>query len=820
MNFRWTAIIFGLTVALVVALFVISYRSDEDEETKPTDGILGTFATKVKESEVDTVEITRTEPSDQKLVFVKEGTKWELQVPFRAKVNGADVDAVVRALYKTKPTKYAELTDNLTLHGLEKPTVKVTLKHGSERSVTVNLGLTTLGGSDAVTFVTTSANPKRPMAVKKNDISAIFRESARTKDGPAWELTRWLTDYRVRKLLGSEMRDAATEATAIKLTSNGKELALTRAPGGSWMFTAPAGFGEADDLGDVEARPGAAPITGVRPLLNILTSLQSLSPDDYIEINDDRAKYGLADNDPTRIRVELKPQTGAPEVIFIGKPVLDKDNKPVVPSVVYCQVEGDSAVIKVVTDRMDAIRQTIANPGDMRNKDLLTPNKRDRIDAIDLMVGGNTVKLRKVSIGFGEPQWFLYGGPTDPSTVKRFDVEALITDLARPRAAREVLTAPNDAAFAGAELKATARVWIDGVEPSPPPEPGKLPGEPKLKGVPIELLFGKKDRDSVFVRRITADGAKTDLKVTEKTLDRVQRTRLDFLDPGIRSFTTQMVTGLKFNRGPEAYEIEKKDGSGSGWEFIKPDARKGKSADIISMFRLIGSLSILAPERVVLEQPTPDDLKRFGLDPVRLRVTVPLKEDPDKERIYEFGNETEDKKSVYARQAGRPFVFLVSKDIVDHFLNDDLRDPTLYRLDMAKLKSVKLRGWKGILGPNPLEYQFVKQPTGWVALSPPTPANFVLDTAKFNQLLTALSAPRADVFLGGGIKAEYGTDPNASADAMEITIEHEGLPSITLLLGSKTSDPSRVYGAYATEVFTITPGPIHALLEKPAGLQR
>ncbi len=823
MNFRVTAIIFGLTVALVVALFVVSYRSDENDETKADDGILGTFSSKVKESEVDTVEIARTEPSEQKLVFVKEGTKWELREPFRAKVNGADVDAVVRALYKAKPTKYAELTDNLTLHGLDKPTVKVSLKK-AESSVSVSLGLTTLGGSDAVTFLTTSVNPKRPIAVKKNELSAIYRESARTKDGPAWELSRWLADYRVRKLLGTDMRDPAAEATAVKLAVNGKELALTRSTSGSWTFVSPAGFGEADDLGDAEARPGAAAITGVRPLLSTLTGLQSFSPDDYIEQPENLAKYGLADGDPTRLRIELTPQTGQAEVVYIGKAVED-NGKPAVPTAVYCRLEGDSAVIKVVTDRIDALRQTVANPGDMRNKDLVNPTKRDRIDAIDLIVGANTVKLRKVQTGPGEPQWLLYGSPADPSLVRSNEVNTLLTDLAKPRAAREVLTAPNDAAFAGPELKATVRLWVDGVErATAPPSPGKLPEEPKLKGTPIELAFGKKEGDNVFVRR-TVDGAKADLKVAETVLTRVVRTRLDFVDPGLRSLTfiPQMATRLTFNRGPEVFEIEKKDGTASGWEFVKPDPSKGKPADAVGMFKLVGSLSGLAPERVVAEQPTPDDLKRFGLDPVRMKVTVALKDDPEaKEKVYEFGSETEDKKSVYARQAGKPFVLVISKDVFERFNADDLRDPTIYRLDLAKVKRVKLRGWKNLLGPDPLTYQFEKQPTGWVAVSPPTPAGFAPDAGKILQLLALLSAPRAEAFIGGGIKPEYGLDPATSPDAMEITIEQDGLPAITVLLGAKTSDPTRVYGASSAvpDAFTLSPGPLLLLIAKPAGLQR
>ena len=71
------------------------------------------------------------------------------------------------------------------------------------------------------------------------------------------------------------------------------------------------------------------------------------------------------------------------------------------------------------------------------------------------------MKLRKVGGGGGPlasagEKWVLYGGP-EPAEAKASQVAALLTQLTRPRAATEVLTAPNDAAFAGPEMKATVQ---------------------------------------------------------------------------------------------------------------------------------------------------------------------------------------------------------------------------------------------------------------------------------------------------------------------------------------------------------------------------
>ncbi len=826
MSFRTTAVVFGLVTALVAVLLVIALiDSGEEGTTSGEAGLVPALTSAgIKPSEIDTVEIVRTEPTEQKLVFVKVGeNRWEAREPTTAKVDAFEIEQVVNDLFRAKPIPFPGLTNNLAVHGLDKPTLKVTLRKGADKSATVNVGLTTVGGGLGATFVTTSDAPNRPLAVRPSDLSALFRDSVRNKDGPAWQLAKWLPDYRVKKLLGADVRDPGTEVESVKVTTGGKELALSHPAAGGWKFDAPAGFGEADDLGDSSPRPNTAPFTGVRPLLNMLTSLQAGGPDDYVENPGDLSKYGLAPNDPHAIRVELKPKNGPAEVLFIGKPV-EENGKPVVPAKVYCRLEGDPAVVKVQTDRVEALRQTVANPSELRSHDLIPPEKRDRIDAIDLTSGPNTVRLRKVAPGGATAaQWVLYGGPHDPTEAKAAEVTSLLTALARPRAAKDVLPAPNDAAFAGPEVKATVKVWVGGVEPPAKAEPGKLPPEPKLKGNPIELTFGKKEGDSVFVRR-QSDGVKIDFKIAESVLPLVTTSRLDFIDPKLKSFDTQRATRLVFNRGAEPYDLEKRESPGGGWAFAKPDARKGKSADPDKVSRLLGLLSGLFAERVVSEAPTPDELKKWGLDPAapRMHVTVTLKDDPEKERKYRFGNDTDDKQFVYAMQEGRPYAFLVRKSTFDLFATEDLRDPTVYRLDLSKVRRLKIRGWRGLVSENPLEYLLEKKGADWVAVSPPTPAGFAPDAGKVNALLTALAAPRAASFVGVGDKPEYGVDLKTNPDATEFTIESDGAPTVTLVLG-KPAEGGKVYAASSAvpgEVFTLDAAAIRKLTEKPASLQK
>jgi hypothetical protein len=833
MNFRLTAVFFALVLVLVAGLLIV-VLFDDDEATATPDGLVTPLTQAgVTEKEIDTVEIVRTEPSEQRLVFARTGEgRWELREPTTARVDGFAVEGVVRDLYRARPVRDPGLTDSLTVHGLDRPTVRVTLRAGADRSATVNVGLTTIGGDRAVTYVTTSAAPKRPLAVRKSDLSSLFRPGA--TDGEAWKLAKWLPEYRTRRVLGADVRDPS-EAQAVRLTTAGRELALRQATPGEWRFEAPPGFGLADYEGATETRPSTAPFTGVRPLLNMLTALQVGGPDDFIEQPGDLAQYGLAQDDPNAIRVELTPQTGPAEVAYFGKPV-EADGKPVVPSRVYARLEGDSAVMRVQTDRLEGLRQTILNPGELRNRDLLNPAKRDRIDALDLTVGAETVKLRKVG-GEGGPvaavgTWVLYGGP-EPVAAKASEVTALLTALARPRAARDLLPAPDDAAFAGPETRATVRVWYDGVEGQPKIEGDKLPPEPTLKGEPVVLTFGRHEGDVVFVRK-AADGTSVDLKVPDTTLGLVTRGRLDYLDPKLRSFGTQQAARLTFNRGEEPFELVRAE-SADGWTFEKPEARKGQAADPEKVSGLLGLLSGLFAERVAAESPSPEELQKWGLDPAapRMRVAVGLrdatpkddgkekegdKKDQPDELVYYFGNETEDRQHVYARQDGRPLAFLVRKAVFDRFATDELRDPTVYRLDLTAVRKLTVKGWREVLGA-PAEYTMEKKGAEWVGVSPP---GFTPDAAKVNALLAALAAPRAERFVAVGDRPEYGVDPANNPDAMVFTIESEGRPTAVLVLG-KPAENGKVYAASSGvpgEVFTLDAAPIRKLTEKPASLQK
>src|SRR5262249_34456077 len=150
-------------------------------------------------------------------------------------------------------------------------------------------------------------------------------------------------------------------------------------------------------------------------------------------------------------------------------PAAPKDLKmPMPPSgKVYVMVKGDTGVIRATANNLDGLAAVIADPTPLRDRTLLTVDK-NRIDAADVTVAGQTVKLRKRSGPFG--QWELYGGPGDPQKVGEAALSTLLDVLTERRTIKD-FPATNDANFAGPELKAEVKLWADGIDLSPTTDP-------------------------------------------------------------------------------------------------------------------------------------------------------------------------------------------------------------------------------------------------------------------------------------------------------------------------------------------------------------
>lgn len=806
MNFRHTAILFGSVLVGVVILLCIAFFTDS-----ASDEALFTGLGNTKPEDIDVVEFERTEPPGTLKLTRTGKDQWTITEPISAKADADAVNAVIKSLLKAQPTTFQDMP-TASSAGLQPPSLKVTLRTG-DRSASLNIGNVTLGNSGVV-FVATPARANRPIAVPRGSVAAIFRPSLGSETGKAGDLAKWTPDFRVRNIFPSEASRAGEDVAMLKLTlpnKKNKELALSRSTSGGWKFDYPTGWGDAETLGDTTSADST--FGGVRPLLLTLTSLRAAGPEDFVDNPKDLKEFGLNPDNPDLVKVEMKTRQGEATTVYLGKretaAVPHAPGMPPVPSSkVWLRIEGQPGVIRATAGDLAGLNSVIENPDPLRDRTLLAAD-RTRIDGLEIIVGGQTTKLRKTG---GSPEWKLYGNPSagDPQPAAMLAVNNILNVLTERRTIKS-FPASNPANFVPGEIKAEVKVWTDGFEPTPSPLDPKadLRAEPKEKGKPTVLLFGKKEGDSIFVRRILPDGATADFLLPERIkggfgpdgidlISTIAKTRLELLDPALKTFATDSANKITVS-GAANYELEKDEKkdpytNSERWSFAAPPDKKGQTADaatVAEMLRILGTTQSVT--RFVEETPSPEKLAEYGLAPAapRMKVTIGLKStDPaDKERVYLFGKETADPNLVYAQQAGKAAVFTVPKLLFERFANADLRDRGIFRFDPSTITGIEIKGWEKQGFPFDLHAQKNKDGV-WVATKPD---KFALDPAKVTAFVNLLSRTRVKSFIPGTPAAEHGFG-DKEKEYLHILLKRGTEPPIAIQLGGPTPDGHGYYG--------------------------
>src|SRR5207247_6176703 len=127
-----------------------------------------------------------------------------------------------------------------------------------------------------------------------------------------------------------------------------------------------------------------------------------------------------------------------------------------------------------------------------------------------------------------------------------------------------------------------------------------------------------------------------------------------------------------------------------------------------------------------------------------------------------LGAETDDKQQVYAKQGERDLVFSVRKGVLDDLQQTDLSDPTVFRLDLAKVTGMKLTGWKDVVGQETTLDLERKGANNWTVKSPP---GYKLSASQAESFLGQLQTVRAEKFVvyKTGPKPDYKLTPDAGA---------------------------------------------------------
>jgi hypothetical protein len=680
MNFRTTGILFGLVLAFSLVLLGMSIYEGED---KSSDVLFSKLVLAGKKTtDVETIDFERGDGAKMKMT--RDGDGWRVEEgAVKVKADKGQVDRVLDELWKVKPISFTELSSNKATHGLDPAGLKVTVNAGGV-SESVSVG-DVLGGRSAVAFVTTGSRPDRPMAVPREGVDPLLKDTRGT--GNARDLAKWVNDYRGKQVFSVPSQMVGEDVTALTMDGRGDKVTLTRGPDG-WRMTAHyksrTNVGgketvtplvldnvDADPRGDFTAGPNT--FNGVQPLLAALANLQAIAADDFLP--GDPAKmteYGLNEGNPDRIKVEMKikgSQPGQPdrtETAFIGAKVKDQPNR------LYVLVQGQPGVIRATTSNADGLTGVLADPSPMRNRNLLPSDVKSQFVAIDITRGSNTAKLRQPMGGFGK--WVLFGEADDPNDANASAVSKIIELINQPRVVKD-FPAPNDANFAPPNLKAEIKLWSETETPTDPKVASDPKYEPRPKGNPVVIQIGKDTRDpagkvtEVYVRRTLPSGAKADfiLPGEVKTggasmppmgsqfpppaagtdtdvLATFNKGRLDLLDPSLKSFSPSpgVVTKLTvaqvnqptlevvYDEKPEPPYFPTGKWTYSRYPAGQPQVKSPPLvADNNEMFGLLQTLATMQAGAFDLERPSEAQRNERGVgaNPV-MKINVTLKAQP------------------------------------------------------------------------------------------------------------------------------------------------------------------------------------------------
>jgi hypothetical protein len=861
MNFKTTYILFGIVVVLLATLGIALFM--EPVSPGDSDYVLPSVHRKdseLKPEQVTHVEIARTKPDAETIVFERDadGKSWHVTKPYPLRADSFAVSGLIRDVLDAQRDPGADMPPSLKEFGLDPPGTVVTLSKDG-REVKLNVGDVSAGTENQRVWVTSSDNAKQGLPVKKSRLESVFKK---------------LNDFRDKTLLANSDIDIR----GVKLSEAKKALELTKTSDANWKYVQPA-YGVAELEG--ETSPGGAPppansaLSGVRPLLTDLTNLRVEKNDDFVadEVADkDLGKYNLDPAKDAVLRVEVDKTAPAKDddkkeeekkeenkagqkvvlLVGVGKPVDDKAPE----KKYYARVEGEQSVVRVPAKDVDPLRKLLDDPGAVRDRNLVRFDNLKTPDAIQVQNGS-------VAFDLFHPEakpWQLYRGDRE---VKADDkvIQDLTTHLTQKNLVRSFPETKDLASLGLDKPTAVVSLWVDGLakeeakkdekkddkaeakkdekagekkdekagEKKDEKKEEKKPAAPKLKDPQkptVRLSFGRVDSNLVAVKR-EAGGETTLLKVPASVLELVQKGPLAYTERTLPKFNegdpSQDVTKLVLTRGGVTTEITRDTKAASpaeAWKIDKPANLAGRLADYAAVDAILRVLNGLRATKLVSDKPEPEVVDReFGLKTPATKATVTLTKDGKTTTYdYEFGKDA-NATNVYARQGQRPeFVFEVDKKDLDS-LSKDLRDPTFFRFDAAKAKTVKLTGWKDVTGsPTTVEFER-KEGATWTAKTPP---NFTVSSDKVNRLVSALSSGRAVKFLDRKLtqkeREDDGLLPEKGGLLIEVTVEGEKEPFI-LAVGNLDADKD-AYLATANRLgdslFTVRKDVFEKPKEKPA----
>ncbi len=784
-SFRTTYILFGIVAVLLAGLAIYVWLSD-DAKPNPQGILLESFHNiGAKPDQITGLEIER---AGAKMVFARQPDgRWKMVRPIKARADSELIATLVHQLLTARrEEKNVDIVENLAVHGLDNPAVKITLRRG-DRTATLSLGKVSVGGDQAVVYVLTSDQPKKAQATLTKRLSALFKEKAPDSSDTA-ALVRDLDDFRTRTLLGEGIapEEAMIKLTSIKLTVGKKVVHLSRNnPDRVWRFEKPEGYGDVETSRPLDKEFNVNKFQHLPKLLSAILTLEVPTADDFLKGPLDLTAMGLDPSNPELLRIDLERDDpiGA-ETLWISR--RDKGDK------VYVRYDDEDSAALVKGEWPRLLWTFVQDPSDLRDLTLVKL-RQDRVDAVDVIQNGQKAfELRKVA-----GTWKIYAGDkvNDASSIAINEVLAL---LSQPRAIKGFPPPDTKDDAMGLDKPAVElRIWEDGIVKAEKEDPK---AKPKTRDAPpTRVLIGKPDDKSlVYVRRVTGAG-KVDAKMPIALLEIAARDRLAYVQVPLSAFKPADVTRVVIPRGKDVYEIDRLDAA--RWTIAAPPTKKGKLANADKINSLLQALAVMQPQGITAEKPDAGQLQKFGLDKPAQKIGLQVKGEAG-ERVWTFGNPIPKTDWVYAKSNQSDFVIKVSKQFAEIASQGELVDPRLYQIQAAEVDSIRLKGWADPkTSGKPQEIVLLRKSLGvWEAPK----KDIAFTSSKVEDLLTAILSPRAETIVAekGKPVEHQGLDVNKGA--LEITIDRGGGKKTILTLGNIVTKESRlIYAMYDGDIITI-----------------
>ncbi len=319
----------------------------------------------------------------------------------------------------------------------------------------------------------------------------------------------------------------------------------------------------------------------------------------------------------------------------------------------------------------------------------------------------------------------------------------------------------------------------------------------------VELLFGRIEKDQVFVKRTIDQKIVDKLAVPASILEKVTPDEgyLAFLEDELPSFDIDKVTKLELQRDGATFTVENKKANDKSkeetWQLVEPEDPVKIGLDEQKVQEVLTKLKSLSVKNWVEKVSKDTNLKPFNLQPPPLTVTLTLKKDKQgketETRVFKFGEKEGKKPGAYALVSTTDIVFLTNPDTVKFLKDVELRDHTIFDFDADKVREVTLYGkqWDDkLLTSIKLNLKRESAKDAW-SVSPKLTFTFSQIRAnQFVQKLANLDCQRF-VELKGGLTAPYKYESKYIALNIELKLEDD--ETYTLKIGKKDEKEEGFY---------------------------